>query len=216
MSSHASGDSAVGPAAARSRDEAPLLDRLRRGDEAAFADLVRGHGGRMLAVARRLLRDEEEARDAVQEAFVAAFRGLARFEGHALLGTWLHRIVVNAALMRLRRRKARPEEPIEPLLPAFLEDGHAAEPAAPWAERADELLARREVRHLVRQAIDRLPETYRTVLMLRDIEELDTAEAALLLGVTANAVKIRLHRARQALRAQLDAHLRPHAGEARR
>ena len=185
-------------------------------DETAFAELLRRHGGRMLAVARRLLRDEEEARDAVQEAFVAAFRGLARFDGHSLLGTWLHRIVVNAALMRLRRRKARPEEPIEPLLPRFLSDGHQADPAAPWQEDAESLLARAETRAQVRAAIDRLPESYRTVLLLRDLEELDTAEVAGMLGITPNAVKIRLHRARQALRGLLDPQLRTVPREVRR
>ena len=194
-------------------DEPLLLARLRAGDDAAFAELVERHGGRMLAVARRLLRDDEEARDAVQEAFVAAFRGLARFEGHALLGTWLHRIVVNAALMRLRRRKSRPEEPIETLLPTFLEDGHATEPSVPWEENAEQLLARAEVRELVRRAIDRLPESHRTVLVLRDLEELDGGEVASLLGITPNAVKIRLHRARQALRGLLDPQLRPPSRE---
>jgi RNA polymerase sigma-70 factor (ECF subfamily) len=189
-------------------DEPELLAALRRGDERAYELLVTRFGGRMLAVARRILRDEDEARDALQEAYLLAFRALPRFAGDARVSTWLHRIVVNAALMRIRRRKARPEEPIEPLLPSFRADGHAAEPFREWREDAEALLARRETRELVRQAIDRLPESYRLVVVLRDIDELDTAETAELLGVTPNAVKIRLHRARQALRALLDPHLR--------
>lgn len=188
-------------------DEPSLLAALRKGDGRAYEQLVNGHGGRMLAVARRLLRNEEEARDAVQDAFLLAFRGLPRFAGQSRLGTWLHRIVVNAALMKLRRRRARPEESIEPLLPTFLADGHATRSYSDWPESAEELLERAEVRNLVRTAIDRLPPTYRTVLLLRDIEELETAEVASLLGISANAVKIRLHRARQALRELLDAHL---------
>ena len=189
-------------------EEACLLAALRAGDPRAYERLVCTHGGRMLAVSRRLLRCEEEARDALQDAFLQAFRALPRFAGQSALGTWLHRIVVNACLMRLRRRRARPEESIEPLLPTFLEDGHKEIPAVEWAEPCDRLLERREVREMVREAIDRLPETYRTVLMLRDIEEMSTAEVAQALGTTENAIKIRLHRARQALRELLDGRLR--------
>jgi len=195
------------PSLAGGEDQA-LLAELRAGSEAAFARLLREHGGRMLAVARRLVRDEEDARDAVQEAFVSAFRSLDRFEGGSRIATWLHRIVVNCCLMRLRSRRRRPEESIEDLLPRFLEDGHQIPPAVDWSEPVDALLQRQEICALVRASIDRLPESFRTVLVLRDIEELSTNEAAGLLGITENALKIRLHRARQALRTLLDPHLR--------
>jgi RNA polymerase sigma-70 factor, ECF subfamily len=180
--------------------EAELLKALRAGREEAFDTLVRTHAGRMLSVCRRILRDEEEARDAVQEAFLSAFRSLGRFEGAALLGTWLHRIAVNAALMRLRARKRRPEESIEELLPAFRDDGHARVEPVDWSPSALRLVETRETRELVRTAIDALPDLYRTVLLLRDIEELDTAETAEILGVTEGVIKVRLHRARHALR----------------
>jgi RNA polymerase sigma-70 factor (ECF subfamily) len=189
-------------------DERVLLERLRKGDEAAFEALVRDNTGRLLAVTRRLLRNDEEARDAVQEAFLSAFKALPRFQGEARLSTWLHRIAVNAALMRLRSRRRRPEDAIEDLLPRFLEDGHHAEMPAPWRETGEQLLERQEVRQQVRAAIDRLPESYRNVLILRDIEELETAEVAGILETTPGAVKTRLHRARVALREQLDAQLR--------
>jgi RNA polymerase sigma-70 factor (ECF subfamily) len=189
-------------------EESLLLAGLRAGDQSAYERLVKHYGGRLLAVARRLLQSEEDAHDALQDAFLQAFRSLPRFEGHSALGTWLHRIAVNACLMRLRSRKSRPEEPIEPFLPQFAEDGHRLVPAVDWPEPCDRLLERREVREMVREAIDRLPESYRTVLLLRDIEELDTAEVAAALGITENAVKIRLHRARQALRELLDSRLR--------
>lgn len=195
-------------AVAHEPEERALLAALRGGDDRAYERLVNEHGGRMLAVARRMLRNDEEARDALQEAFLLAFRGLPRFEGQSRLSTWLHRIVVNASLMKLRSRRAHPEESIEPLLPTFLEDGHATESYGSWPESADRLLERAEVRERVRASIDRLPATYRTVLLLRDIEELDTAEVAEALGISANAVKIRLHRARQALRELLDPQLR--------
>ena len=179
--------------------EAPFLARLRRGDEDACAELVRTHGGRLLAVARRMLRNEEDAKDAVQQAFLSAFRALPNFNGQSQLSTWLHRIVVNASLMKLRTRARRPEESIEDLLPRFLDDGHHTETWSDLGSTVEELLERNETRARVRAAIDRLPESYRTVLLLRDIEEIDTSKAAELLGVTANAVKIKLHRARQAL-----------------
>ena len=199
------------PSSAPSPDETALVAALRRGEEAAFATVVRMHGGRLLAVARRLLRDEDDARDALQDALLSAFRGIDGFHEGARLSTWLHRIVVNAALMKLRARKRRPEDPIEGLLPQFLEDGHRAMAAgddSPWTEPAETLLQRREARALVRSAIDRLPEGYRTVLLLRDIEGLSTEETARSLEMTPNAVKVRLHRARQALRTLLDPHLR--------
>jgi RNA polymerase sigma-70 factor (ECF subfamily) len=188
--------------------EAALLTRLRAGEPAAFEQLVRSETGRLLAVTRRILLSEEDARDAVQDAFLFAFRSLDRFQGTARLSTWLHRIAVNAALMRLRTRKRKREDPLDPLLPTFLEDGHHAERFASWAEPADKILERTENRAVVRRMIGQLPDAYRTVLLLRDIEGLDTEETAKLLETTPNAVKIRLHRARQALRTLLAPHFR--------
>jgi len=194
---------ADGPEAAA---DAALLARLRAGDERACEELVRACSGRMLATARRMLRDEEDARDAVQEAFASAFRALPRFAGGSLLSTWLHRIVVNACLMKLRSRRRHPEESVEDLLPRFHEDGHRVlEDGSPAAERADQALERAELRAVVRACIDRLPEGHRTVLVLRDVEDLDTDEVAALLGTTRGAVKTRLHRARQALQTLLAA-----------
>jgi RNA polymerase sigma-70 factor (ECF subfamily) len=192
-------------------DETALIAQLRSGDEAAFEQVVRQYGGRLLAVARRIVGSEEDARDVVQDAFMNAFRSLDRFEGNAKLSTWLHRIAVNAALMRLRTRKRKPEQSIETLLPAFLDDGHHEERFQSWEEPVDKALERAENRELVRRQIDALPDSYRTVLVLRDIEGLDTEETANMLGLSVNATKIRLHRARQALRTMLA----PHFGGAR-
>jgi RNA polymerase sigma-70 factor (ECF subfamily) len=185
-------------------EEADLVAALRNNDAVAYEALVRQHLPRLLVVTRRILGNKDDARDAVQDAFVSAFKGIASFDGDSRLATWLHRIAVNAALMKLRSRRRRPEQSIESLLPRFLDDGHQADPPAPWADNAHDLLARRETREQVRAAIDRLPESYRTVLLLRDIEELDTEETARLLGVNDGVVKTRLHRARQALRTLLD------------
>jgi RNA polymerase sigma-70 factor (ECF subfamily) len=187
--------------------DALLVRRLREGDEDAYATLVRLHGGRLLSVARRFLAEAEDARDVVQEAFLSAFQALSGFEENAQISTWLHRIVVNACLMRLRSRKRRPEVSIEPLLPTFDEAGNRTAPVSPWPEVQGEL-ERKQVAARVRELIHELPESYRTVLLLRDIEELDTARAAEALGISENAVKVRLHRARQALRTLLDPEMR--------
>lgn len=187
-------------------DEA-LLSRLRAGDAAAYEELVRAETGRLLAVTRRILPTEEDARDAVQDAFLFAFRSLGRFQGQSRLSTWLHRIAVNAALMRLRTRRRKREESLDPLLPTYLDDGHHAERFAQWDDPVEKI-EQAENKALVRRLIAELPDGYRTVLLLRDIEGLDTEETAKLLDTTPNAVKVRLHRARQALRTLLAPHFR--------
>jgi RNA polymerase sigma-70 factor (ECF subfamily) len=185
-----------------------LVAGLRAGDTAAFETLLDRYGGRLLRLARRFCGSEEDARDALQDAMVAVFKSIGNFESNSMLSTWLHRIVVNACLMKLRTKKRREEIDIEELMPRFKEDGHQVEPSQPWTESAQSMLERDELRAQVRAAIDQLPETYRVVLQLRDIEEMSTEETAEVLGITPNAVKIRLHRARQALRALLDRHMR--------
>jgi RNA polymerase sigma-70 factor (ECF subfamily) len=188
-------------------DDAGLVAQLRAGDESAFERVVRQYSPRMLATARRILGNEEDARDALQDAFISAFKSLPQFEGDSRFATWLHRIGINAALMKLRSRQRRNERPISELLPRFLEDGHPAERPGPW-EPVEKLLERQETRDLVRRTIDELPDSHRIVLLLRDIEELSTEQAAEQLGVSAGVVKTRLHRARQALRTLLDTHFR--------
>lgn len=187
-------------------DEQALLEGLKAGDDRAYEMLVRAFGARLLAVARRLMRNEEDARDVVQAAYLSAFRGIGSFQGQAQVSTWLHRIVVNTALMKIRSGKRKPEESIDDLLPHFLEDGHHTESFHEWETPADELLVRAETRNTVRACIALLPPSYRTVLILRDIEEMTTQEAADALGLTTTALKVRLHRARQALSTLLRSH----------
>ena len=180
-----------------------LVEGLRAGDPQVFETLVRGQGPRLLSVTRRILKDDEDARDAVQDAFVSAFRAREQFHADSRISTWLHRIAVNAALTRLRARRRRPEESLDDLLPRFLPNGHHVEHFTAWTEPADVALSRRETAERVRSAIDSLPETFRTILVLRDIEGLSSEEAASMLNITPNAVKLRLHRARMALRTLL-------------
>jgi RNA polymerase sigma-70 factor, ECF subfamily len=188
-----------GTSAGGAVDDRALLTALRAGQEWAFETMVRLYGGRLLAVARRFTRNDEDAQDVLQSAYLSAFRALNDFEGACQLSTWLHRIVVNTALMKLRARRRKPEESIDALLPAFQEDGHHVEQFSEWSTPADQLMERKETRATVRKCIEQLPEKYRAVLKLRDIEELSTQDVAGMLALTPTAVKVRLHRARQAL-----------------
>lgn len=184
--------------------QSDFVTRLRRSDEAAFEEMVQRFGGRMLWVARRFLASEDDARDAVQEAFLSAFQSIEQFNGSAMLSTWLHRIVVNAALMQLRRRRRKPEQSIDESLPLFDADGSWAEDGSPRSFTTEAILEGRDTREMVRRCIAKLPESYRAILLLRDIEELDTGETAERLGLSQNVVKVRLHRARQALRTLIE------------
>ncbi|MFO0574369.1 MAG: sigma-70 family RNA polymerase sigma factor [Polyangia bacterium] len=195
-------------------EEAVLVTALQARQAGAFERLIRAYGGRLLAVARRIVRDEQEAQDVVQETFLSALQAIDRFEGRSRLYTWLHRIAVHAALYKLRARKSRSELAIDDLgdlLPRFLPDGHQVRDTVDWRglpdHAPDHAIERRELHALVRSCVDRLPDTYRTVLILRDLEELCTEATAEILQINEGAVKVRLHRARQALRALLEPHL---------
>lgn len=192
-------------------EDAAIVAGMRAGDARAFEQLVRRDVVPMRAVAMRLLQNEADADEVVQEAFLNAYKNFGSFRGDARLSTWLHRIVVNAALGRLRKRSLRTAEgevvDVESLLPRFADDGYPLQMQQRWAQGADDLVSQAETRERVRALIQRLPENYRTVLVLRDIEELDTAESAELLGLTPGTLKVRLHRARQALRNLLEREL---------
>jgi RNA polymerase sigma-70 factor (ECF subfamily) len=181
-----------------------LLARLKAGDDDAFEVLVRTYAPRLIAVARRYVGSDDAAQDCVQEAMLAAFKGLESFEGRSSLATWLHRITVNAALQALRRRGARNEVSIDPWLPSFDEDGFLEGPSTTTALDAEALLNEADVREQVRAAIDRLPDSYRNVLLLRDIEGLSIKESADMLEISETNAKVRLHRARSALKKELE------------
>ncbi len=165
---------------------------------------VREHGGAMLAVARRLLGNEDDARECVQDAYLSAFSKADLFEGRSSFRTWLHRIVVNAALGRLRLRKQRGTQTVDGLLPEFDASGCRIEPMWQFTESLERTMEREAVRAAVQDAIAALPDIYRVVLVLRDIEEYSTEEVAALLETNIAVVKTRLHRARSALKKLLE------------
>ena len=165
------------------RDDRALLAAHVAGDPDAFTVLVRRHRDRLWAVALRTMRDREEAADALQDALLSAYRNAAGYRGDAAVTTWLHRVVVNACLDRMRRRAARPSVPLGDTDVPFQHDEHAA-----------------LERHLdVQAALARLPEPQRAAIVLVDLQELSVAEAAEFLGVAEGTVKSRCSRGRLAL-----------------
>src|SRR5262245_56484481 len=190
--------------AAREDDEA-LVARAAAGEEHAFEQLVYRHQARVYRLACRLTADDGEAKDVLQETFLAAYRGLRAFRGDSRFSTWLYRIATNAALMQRRARGRRPVQSLDAFLPRFDADGvHAAEPADLLAaSKADERLDRQILAEKARAGLERLPDIYRDAFVLRDLEELPTAEVAELLGIDAAAVRQRVHRARLLLRGYL-------------
>ena len=184
-----------------------LAARAAAGDEPAFEALVIRHQARVFRLARRLTGEDGDAQDALQETFLQVHRSLPGFRGEARFSTWLYRIATNAALMQRRARARRPTESLESYLPRFDgAGGHAATPAELGAPcRAEEVLDRRLLAEKARAGIERLPDLYREAFVLRDLEELPTAEVAEVLGLEAAAVRQRVHRARLMLRGYLAA-----------
>lgn len=187
--------------------EAGLVAKLKAGDGPAFEMVLREYGGRLLATARRIMSSEDDAQDAFQDAMLSAFKAIGRFDGQSRLSTWLHRIVVNACLMKLRSKRRRPEKSIDEHLPTFDDSGHQSPRSKPWKPSASDGIEADEAKRMVRKAVEQLPDSYRVVLILRDVEGLDTHEVATLLDMSESAVKTRLHRARQALKELLDPHM---------
>jgi RNA polymerase sigma-70 factor (ECF subfamily) len=182
-------------------DEAALLARLKAGDMTACAECIEVHSPKIYRLALRLMGNEEEAEDVMQETFLNAFKAIGSFEGRSSLGTWLYRIAYNAAMMRLRRPKPAMisvEESLSPdsqsLVPKELFD---------WCCLPEEDFESQAVRAELEKAIGELPESLRVVFMFRELEGLSTQETAEALELSPGAVKVRLHRARLWLRERL-------------
>src|SRR5215813_1693209 len=173
------------------------------GDKAGFEALMRRHNTRLFRVARSILRDETEAEDALQDAYVQAYRAASLFRGDAELSTWLTRIVINQALMRLRKKKR------ERVVVPFRTTGAPDEPRIDdmpdaKAESPSDATLRGEVRKVIERRIDQLPVAFRTVFVMREVEEMTVQETADCLGIPASTVRTRLFRARALLREALE------------
>jgi RNA polymerase sigma-70 factor (ECF subfamily) len=184
------------------------LEALLSGDEATFEQLVRQESPRLFRIINRIVEDQDEAQSLMQETFLQAFQRLDSFRREAKFTTWVYAIGINLArgsLRKSRRLTALDEAAVERMQPQF-ERGMFVDQTETWdPHKLAELSQRKD---LVHQAIAQLPEDYRTVLNLRDIEEIDTGEVARILDISNGAVRVRLHRARQALRSLLDSHFR--------
>ncbi len=184
--------------------ETKLLECLRAGEEICFETLVRQIGPQVLATAKRYLRSDAEAADCFQDTFLAVFQGINKFEQRSSLRTWVQRITINQSLMRIRKQERRQEESIEHLLPVFDEKGNRIETGGiTQPSSISESIDTTRVKSIVREKINELPDDYRLVLLLRDIDGYTTKETATILRIKINAVKTRLHRARSALKSLL-------------
>lgn len=189
------------------QDDADLVARAKRREPGAFRLIMKRHNQRLYRLARGVVRDDAEAEDVVQEAYLNAFAHLDGFRGESSLTTWLSRITINEALGRLRRRRRR-RDAIVPAEAAA--DGRIVPfPLNATSDDPERTMAQRQILHLVEQATDNLPETYRVVFVARVIEGLSVEETADLLGLRAATVKTRLHRARALLRKELDTRIGP-------
>ena len=184
-----------------------LLASLRRGEVGALAALVKRYGPTIYRLAFGVTRNQADAEEVLQDVLLTLARKSASFEGRSALGSWIYRIATNAALNKRRGKRLELETSLEELLPTFEADGHRAGDRtyilADWSQNPEEELLCDERRRVLERAIDSLPDNYRAVLILRDVEELTNEEAAALLDESVSSVKSRLHRARMVLREEL-------------
>jgi len=178
-----------------------LITRARARDFGAFEQLLDRYEDKVFRLAYRFVRNETEAKEILQDTFLTVWRKLDTFKGDAQFGSWLYRVATNAALMRLRAQRRHPEVSTEDLPIGYLDNYGQLPPASEnWAKRPDDELQSGELRRHIQAAVDALPDIYRTVFLIRDVEGLSTEETAEVLQISIPTVKTRLHRARIALR----------------
>ena len=180
-----------------------LIEKVKGGDYQAFESLVTRYESKVYRLAVRMLRNPQDAEDALQETFLQVYRGLPGFEGRSAFSTWLFRLATNVCLMKIRHRETEPSKlmPLEDYLPRQ-DDGEIPQ-MVDWSIRPEEALLSKESREKMMGALEKLPAEYRAVFILRDMEGLSNAETGESLGISVAAVKSRLHRARLALRGML-------------
>jgi RNA polymerase sigma-70 factor (ECF subfamily) len=182
-------------------DEAPLLERARRGDAAAFTELVERYERKIFRLAKHITQNDEDAEDVLQETFLKAYSHLDTFQGNSKFYTWIVRIAVNEALMKLRKRKSDKSVSLDE--PTDTGEDTMVREIAVWEDDPEQKYSREEIREILDKAVESLRPAFRTVFVLRDIEELSTEETAAALDISIPAVKSRLLRARLQLREKL-------------
>lgn len=186
------------------QEEIHLVKRLKAGDEAALEQAFNLYSGKLYNVALRILKDQSDAEEVIQDVFMTAFRKADSFQGNSQFSTWLYRLTVNAALGRIRRGKKNQQVEYAEFLPKFQDDGHhAVRPVVDWSDTLDEQYSKTETQELIAKALDQLKPLDKTVIVLSDLEGLSDKEIADATGLTVSAVKTRLHRARLFLRGKL-------------
>jgi RNA polymerase sigma-70 factor, ECF subfamily len=194
-----------------STEDRTLLARAATGDGSALEVLMTRYSARVYRLAYGITRSAPDAEEVVQDVFLQVVHKGAGFEGRAALGSWIYRITTNLSLNKRRGKWRELETSLDDLLPTYKPDGHRdgdrAFLVSDWSGTPERELLSGESRRILEEAIDRLPEHYRAVLVLKDVEELSSEEVAEVVGDTVAAVKTRLHRARMALREQLTRHL---------
>ena len=190
-----------------------LVARLAAGDVSALDDLMQRYSARVYRLARGICRNDADAEEVVQDVFVTLLRKHRTFEGRSALGSWIYRIAANTALNKRRGKRFESEMRLEDCLPSFKSDGNReGDPSfllADWSQSPERQLLSAETRRIIAETLDALPDHYRAVLVLRDVEELSNEEVAEMLGETIASVKSKLHRARMALRERLTRHFGP-------
>jgi len=193
--------------------ETVLVDAARKGDIGAFEELVRRYDRNVFRIAQHITQNREDAEDVVQDAFLKAYQNLGQFQGQSKFYTWLVRIAVNEALMRLRRR--RPERMVSIDEDVKTEEDSMPREIADWAPNPEQLYKQAELRDILSKTIQGLPASFRTVFVLRDVEGLSTEETAAALDLSVPAVKSRLLRARLQLRDRLNKYFKRRDGDGR-
>jgi RNA polymerase sigma-70 factor (ECF subfamily) len=191
-------------------DDSDLLGRLRVGDASAVEMLVATYSDRVYRLAYGVTRNDADAQEVAQDVFLTVVRKVASFEGRSALSSWIYRITMNAALNKRRGKRQTVETSLDAELPTYAADGHRAGDRpyllADWSQTPEAEMLSGESRAVLARAIEALPDQYRAVLILRDVEGLSNEEAAAALGDSVSSVKSRLHRARMAIREQLTRH----------
>lgn len=184
-------------------DDIALVERAKNHDTDAFEALVKKYHSQVYRLALTMVKNGGDAEEVTQETFLNVFRKLDAFRGDSKFSSWLYRVTANFALMRLRKQRRQPTGLLDDLLPTFAETGEAEKSASDWSERADRQLENKELGAEINAVIQKLPEKYRIILMMRDVENMSNEEIAQALGSSVPAVKSILHRSRLFVRGEL-------------